>query len=223
VGLGIREEYRGNGIREPRVGRCRLLMRYGCIRPRRWSGGRRRSGESASHGWHCSAVRQRREERYSEYADLVKRSEREFHDEPYFLTFQAIVARLGRPETSALRTAVEYSRRAASLLPDVAGVLHQVAAFLVEYLELVDDPLPAEMSEAESYAEKAITLSSGKIGHFFETKARVLALRGEFSGARAAIGEAIELEPRGTRDHARRVAQYQTTRVRIDMLAERRR
>src|ERR1700680_1388489 len=37
-------------------------------------------------------LRLRREERYGEYAELVSENEKEFSDEPYFLTFQAIVA-----------------------------------------------------------------------------------------------------------------------------------
>lgn len=168
-------------------------------------------------------LRLRREERYSEYKDLVRKSEWEFADEPYFLTFQAFIARLRAGDSSALRSAVEYSRRAAHLMPEVAGVVHQVAVFLAEYLELQDTPSTAEIVEAENFVERAIMLSSGRLAHFFETRARILALRGDFAGARTAIGDAIELESRETRDYSRRIAQYQTTGVRIDILRERQR
>jgi hypothetical protein len=168
-------------------------------------------------------LRLRREERYNDYTELMRRNEKEFSAEPYFLTFEAVIARLRGADSSALRSAAEYSRRAARLMPDVAGVVHQLAAFLVEYNELIDNPVPRDVAEAEDNVERAIALSSGKLAHFFETKARVLALRGDFVGARAAIGEAIELEPRGGLDYSRRIAQYQTTRVRIDIMRERQR
>lgn len=61
----------------------------------------------------------------------------------------------------------------------------------------------------------------GHRAHYFETRARIHLLRGEFSAARAAIADAIEIEPADAPDIYRRLARYQATRVRIDLLEER--
>lgn len=165
--------------------------------------------------------RLRREERHGDYADLVRANEHEFGDEPYFYTFKAIVASHGASPAS-LRSAIEYSREATRVLPNVAGVLHQVAVIIVAYYELVaEQPSDTVIDEAQSYVDRAIALSYGEVGHYFETKAMVLALRGDFTSARSTIAEAVELESRSSRDYMRRISEYNTTRVRIDLLAER--
>src|SRR5262249_19863987 len=129
-----------------------------------------------------------REERMHAYADLVHDYEAEFGREPYFYTFQANAVRLRGPELASLRSALAFSRHAAGLLPEIPAVLHQLAEFLVQYLEVVDGPPPAGMAEeAERYVDEAIAKSFGRVGHYFETRARLLALRGDFAGARNAI------------------------------------
>jgi tetratricopeptide (TPR) repeat protein len=164
--------------------------------------------------------RLRREERITEYASLVARYESEFRKEPYFSTFRAIVER-GRGDNVSLRHAVSLSREAARTIPKVAGVLHQVAAFAADYFERVDStPPPREIEEAEAYADRAIEISDGRISHFFETQARLLALRGEFDSARIAVNRALELEPRQGRDYYRRITQYQATRIKIELLQQ---
>ncbi|MEV6373587.1 hypothetical protein [Micromonospora musae] len=166
-------------------------------------------------------LRLRREERHAEYAATVLRYEDDFGSEPYFHTFRAIAART-RGDMASLRSAVEHSRRAVAAIPDVAAVVHQLAAFWVEYLERLDKPeRPHDLDEVERQVDRAISLSQGRIAHYFETKGRVLALREEFEAARAAVAQAIELEPRTSRDYLRRLTQYQTTRVRIDLMQER--
>lgn len=165
-------------------------------------------------------LRLRRENRYGEYATLAAAYEEEFGGQPYYQTFRAIVAQ-ARGDLASLRSAVEYSRQAVMLLPDVAAVVHQLAAFWVEYLERLDAPPVAEIEQVERHADRAVALSGGVVAHYFETKGRVLALRGEFESARASVAHAIELEPRTSRDYLRRMTQYQATRLRIDLLAER--
>jgi tetratricopeptide (TPR) repeat protein len=166
-------------------------------------------------------LRLRREERYGEYGALVRQFEDDFGTEPYYHTFRAILARM-RGDRASLRSSVEYSRQAVALMPDVPAVVHQLAAFWVEYLERLETPGPArDLDEAERHVDRAITLSQGKVAHYFETKGRALALRGEFEAAHSAVAHAIELEPRTARDHLRRLTQYQSTRVRIDLLQER--
>jgi tetratricopeptide (TPR) repeat protein len=166
-------------------------------------------------------LRLRREERFGEYSELVRRCEGEFGTEPYFHTFRAIVARV-RGDLASLRSAVEYSRRAVELLPSRAAVVHQLAAFWIEYLERLDaQPAERDLEEVERHVDRAIALTHGTVAHYFETKGRVLALRGEFEAARSAVAQAIEAEPRGSRDYLRRLTQYQTTRVRVDVMEER--
>ncbi|MEU5309505.1 hypothetical protein [Streptomyces sp. NPDC021562] len=166
-------------------------------------------------------LRLRREERLSEYSELVDRNEREFGSEPYYHTFRAVVLRL-EGELASLLQAIEHSREAARLLEDVPGVQHQVAEFIAEYLERRDaPPQPKELEEAESSVDRAITLSYGRVAHYFETKARVLCLKNDFETARSLVRRAIELEPRDGHDYLRRISQYQTTRVKIDVFAQR--
>lgn len=166
-------------------------------------------------------LRLRREERLSEYTDLVNRHEREFGSEPYFHTFRAVILRL-EGELASLLQAIEHSREAARLLPDVPGVQHQVAEFIAEYLERRDAPARStELDEAEMSVDRAITLSYGRIAHYYETKARILCLKDDFETARSLVRRAIELEPREGADYLRRVSQYQTTRVKIDVFSQR--
>lgn len=166
-------------------------------------------------------LRLRREERYGEYGELVRRFEDEFGTEPYFQTFHAILARV-KGDLASLRSAVEYSRQAVDLMPRVAAVVHQLAAFWIEYAERLETPPSArDLDEIERHVDKAIALSHGTVAHYLETKGRVLAMRGEFDAARSAVAQAIEIEPRGSRDYVRRLTQYQTTKVRIDLMAER--
>ncbi|MFC4108651.1 hypothetical protein [Micromonospora zhanjiangensis] len=166
-------------------------------------------------------LRLRREERHAEYTATVRQYEDEFGAEPYYHTFYAITAR-ARGDLAALRSSVEHSRHAVAAMPNVAGVVHQLAAFEVEYLERLDGQLPErELDDAERCADQAIVLSQGRIAHYHETKGRLLALRGEFDPARASLAHAIEMEPRTSRDYLRRLTQYQSTRVRIDLMQER--
>ena len=87
---------------------------------------------------HALLLRLRREERYGEYATLVRRFEGEFGTEPYFHTFRAILARV-RGDLSSLRSAVEYSRQAVELMHDVPAVVHQLAAFWIEWGRCASD------------------------------------------------------------------------------------
>jgi hypothetical protein len=70
-------------------------------------------------------LRMRREDRYGEYAALVAEHENGFSSQPYYHTFRAIVAQM-KGDLASLRSAVEYSRQAALLLPEVAAVVHQL-------------------------------------------------------------------------------------------------
>lgn len=166
-------------------------------------------------------LRLRREERLGEYTELINLHESEFGREPYFHTFRAVVLRL-EGDVAGLLRAIEHSREAARLLPDVPGVQHQVAEFIAEYLEHRESPpRPDEVTEAESLVDRAITLSYGHVAHYFETKARILCLRNDFSTARSLVRRAIELESKDGQDYLRRISQYQTTRVKIDVFTQR--
>lgn len=170
---------------------------------------------------YAALLRLRREERLREYTRTVERYEHEFGAEPYFHTFRAVALRLeGSP--GSLLQAIEHARRAAHLLTDVAGVQHQVAELITEYLEQQEGNLrSADLAEAEQLVDRAITLTYGRIAHYFETKARILCLRGDFATARSLVRRAIELESHDGHDYMRRISQYQTTRVKIDVFAQR--
>lgn len=165
-------------------------------------------------------LRLRREESHSEYEHTVVRYAKRFEKEPYFPTFLAIIER-NRGDVASLRKAVEYSRRAAGDMSDVAGVVHQVATFMAEYFERrAAPPTINEVEEAEPCADAGITSTNGRIAHYHETKSRILTLRHEFDSARISLTRAIELEPRQSRDYHRRLMQYQTTRMGIDMVEQ---
>ncbi|WP_150241162.1 hypothetical protein [Nocardiopsis quinghaiensis] len=132
----------------------------------------------ALYGW---LLRLRREERNEEYAEVVNRYDTYFGGEPYFLTFRAIVAR-NRGGRANLRKSVELSREAARRLPDVAGVVHQLAAFMIEYFERSEAPDASEVLEVERSVDHAISLSQGKIAHYYETRARLLTIKREIEG-----------------------------------------
>src|SRR5882757_3654260 len=70
-------------------------------------------------------LRLRREERLTDYTRLLNQYEHTFGNEPYFHTFRAVALRLEGSPTSLLQ-AIEHSRQAARLIPDVAGVQHQL-------------------------------------------------------------------------------------------------
>ncbi|MEV3984784.1 hypothetical protein [Nonomuraea sp. NPDC049758] len=165
-------------------------------------------------------LRLRREERTSEYDQIIARYAPHFEREPYFATFRAISER-NRGDVASLRKAVAYSKQAVRDMPEVAGVVHQLAAFMAEYFERRLGPTSsAELIEADQLADKAILLTNGQIAHYHETKARILAIRHDFDSARASITRAIELEPKQGRDYHRRLTQYQTTRTRIDLMEQ---
>ncbi|GAB2806759.1 hypothetical protein [Streptomyces daliensis] len=170
---------------------------------------------------YAALLRLRREERLTDYAELTDRHEEEFGNEPYFHTFRAVILRLEGNLTGLLQ-AIEHSREAARLLPGVPGVQHQVAEFIVEYMERRENkPQPNELKEAEELVDRSITLTNGRVAHYFETKARILCLNNDFETARGLVRRAIELEPREGHDYLRRISQYQTTRVKIDVFAQR--
>ncbi len=170
---------------------------------------------------YAALLRLRREERLGDYSELVSQHQQEFGREPYFHTFRAVVLRL-EGDLASLLQAIEHSREAARLLPDVPGVQHQVAELITEYLEHRESkPRSGELEEAEGRVDRAITLTHGRVAHYFETKARILCFRDDFSTARSLVRRAIELEPREGHDYLRRISQYQTTRVKIDVFAQR--
>jgi tetratricopeptide (TPR) repeat protein len=170
-------------------------------------------------------VKLNREDRVRDYADLVRTHEAEFGAEPYFNTFRALVARgygLGR-DAEALRRAVDFARRADADLPNSQGIKHQIAWFIADYLEAAPATATSAtlLEEADRAVSAAIAAPGGQHGHYYETLARLHLLRRDYPAARSAITEAIQLEPSDSPDFYRRLARYQATRVRIDLVEER--
>lgn len=164
------------------------------------------------------------QERTADYEQVVRANETEFGLEPYFNTFRALVARGrgtgGQPEL--LRTAVDFARRAATDLPGHVGIQHQIATFIADYLELDETAVsPGLLEEADRAISLVLSSPQRQRAHYFETRSRVSALQGNYAAARTAIAEAISAEPAGAPDVYRRLARYQATRVRIDLLEER--
>lgn len=170
-------------------------------------------------------VKLNREDRVRDYADLVREHEAEFGTEPYYNTFRALVARgygLGR-DVEALRRAVDFARRADTELPNSQGIKHQIAWFIADYLEAAPATASsaALLEEADRAVSAAIAAPGGQHGHYYETLARIHLLRHDYGAARSALAEAIQLEPADSPDFYRRLARYQATRVRIDLVEER--
>ena len=173
---------------------------------------------------YCLLVHLNRQDRTATYAELVRSNEAEFGQEPYFDTFRALVAHGrgigGRPEL--LRVAIDFARRAAADLPGHVGIQHQIATFIVDYLELEGTAASTgPLEEADRAISLVLSSPQRRRAHYFETRSRVSALQGEYGGARVAIAEAIAAESDDDPDVYRRLARYQATRVRIDLLEER--
>ncbi len=173
---------------------------------------------------YCLLVHLNRQERTSTYAETVRSNEVEFGQEPYFNTFRALVAHGrgmgGQPEL--LRVAIDFARHASADLPGHVGVRHQIATFIVDYLETEETVAPTGLlDEADRAISFILSSPQGRRGHYFETRARLSALQGEYRGARAAIAEAIAAESDDDPDVYRRLARYQATRVHIDLLEQR--
>lgn len=164
------------------------------------------------------------QERTEEYEQEARTQEAEFGMEPMFNTFRALVARgrglSGQPDL--MRTAVDFARRAAVDLPGNIGVQHLVATFIADYLDMEESTAATELIEEADRAISLVLVSPyGRRPHYFETRSRISALQGNYRAARAAIASAIAAEPVGAPDVYRRLARYQATRVRIDLLEER--
>jgi|APMI01.1.fsa_nt_gi tetratricopeptide (TPR) repeat protein len=153
-----------------------------------------------------------REEKEQQYADLVNRYAGEFHNQPYYHTFRAVVATGDGTSESGLRRALAHSRKAIVDFPDRAGVLHQYAALCARLGDLSREVDQQETEKALDAVERAIAVSSRNNPNFHRTRARLLRQLGKLDQALLEINTAIRLQDASTPSEIRQLAQFEAFR-----------
>lgn len=161
--------------------------------------------------------RLRREERFHEYRDVARQYEVDFGDEDYYDTFRVVVARGHGADRAAMLRALEYSERAVEHLPEVSGVLHQYAEVVATLCDLVPSVSEDLLTAATTRVSHAIQLTSGRIPHYYATRARLNLELGHTETARADIADALSGEDGSSRDFARRISRYEGIRLLINI------
>ncbi|WP_161965259.1 hypothetical protein [Ornithinimicrobium cerasi] len=153
-----------------------------------------------------------REEKERQYSDLVNRYFEEFHTEPYYHTFLAVVAAGDGTSESGLRGALGHSRKAIVSFPDTPGVLHQYAALSASIGELAGSVDRGESERALDVVERAIALSTRTNPNFHRTRARLLRQLGRLDEALLEINTAIRLQDASTPSEVRQLTQFEAFR-----------
>lgn len=159
--------------------------------------------------------RLRREARFPEYVELVRKYDGEFSGEPYFDTFRVIAAKWSGDDPRSLREALEPASRAIEAFPDEPGVLHQYAELIVTLAEIDSGTSKKQLRVAGKSVNRAIALSRDKNANHFSTRARLMVLKGDYRSARADVATAISLEDPSAPDFLRRISRYEGIRSMI--------
>jgi len=159
--------------------------------------------------------RLRREYRYSEYQDLLRKYEAEFGNDPYFDTFRVVEARWTGEDARSVRAALERSERAVSQISTDPGVLHQYSELVATLGEARDGASTKYLPKAFERVDKAIEMAPGHQAIYFATRARLHLIADELEAAREDIEQAITNEDIRSPDYARRISRFEATRLRI--------
>ncbi|MDH6180751.1 tetratricopeptide (TPR) repeat protein [Microbacteriaceae bacterium SG_E_30_P1] len=159
--------------------------------------------------------RLRREARFPEFAELVRKYETEFSSEPLFDTFRVTKAKWTADDARSLKEALEPAMRALKAFPDEPGVLHSYAELVATLAEMDSGTSAAELERALKSVNRAISLSSRKNANHFSTRARIMLLKGDYRSARADVATAISLEDSSGADFLRRITRYEGIRSMI--------
>lgn len=159
----------------------------------------------------------RRERHASRARALIDSVESIYGDIPLFLHFRAMS--MQGSAIDDLRIGLAWAEAAHRLLPANAGITHTCAVFIADLADvgaLLDpDERRVELSRGLSLAEEAIR-AFPKRGRFYHTRARLRRLEHDYTGARADLARAIDMEPRDDIDSRERIATYLIERSLVD-------
>lgn len=154
-----------------------------------------------------------RAEKHDEYTTLVRRYAPEFGREPYFHTFEAVVALGDGMSESGARRALGHCRKAVADFPDRPGVLHQYASISATLFDLAARVDHADAERALDAVERAIATTSADNPNFHRTRARLLRHVGRIEEALMEINTAIRQQDASTPSEIRRLAQFEALRT----------
>ena len=165
----------------------------------------------------------RRTHDFREYRAWVDSTRAEFSTYPLFYTFDVAYERSLGDDRRSMDRALRAATRAVESFPDSPGVLHQFGEVAITAAELYEG-IPAQvLRDAEAAVDRAISLAVTEQPHYWATRARLQAHRGDFSAARRSVAEAIEAEPSNGPHYAVRVTEYQLVQMRVTFMEERER
>ena len=161
-------------------------------------------------------ILQRRHKDYSRFRSILKDNGTGFESHPMYLALQAQAYYLGSSSAASLEAALAAASDALRKMPDNFAVKNQVAEYTALLARFDRGRVDAEeLKKAIGLARQAALAS--KYGRYFQTLALVYIESGQFDLAREAIADAIDWEPSAGSDYAIRIADYNETRVRIDV------
>lgn len=152
---------------------------------------------------------------FTEFAELLDDHGSAFAGQPMYQHLAALMY-AGRGAPGDVDQALELSRLAAKSLPGHVGAQHAFAVNVATAAEggrLLD---PDVMSEARKAISVAIGLEP-RYAKFHCTRGRLLAVEGDFEGARASIRKAMDLEDEKKSDYSLRIGTYQYHLAQVSM------
>lgn len=172
--------------------------------------------DTAYAAFYCLNVVYRRNRDYTLLEQLIVTNEARFGRRPTFRHLQVLFTidrGVGKRKEELIRWAFED----AEMNPSNAGYVHLFADVVASLAEESDADLEREivanwLSEALQAVDRAIRLDS-RYAKYYATKARLLALSGQFHDSLELISTAIDMEDSTRPDYAIRLGEYQSRRL----------
>jgi tetratricopeptide (TPR) repeat protein len=162
------------------------------------------------------AIACRRNRRRADGQQILRHVEHLESDFPILLHMRALTYRYGEP--ADLRRGRRLAENAYARLPNNPGVIHSLAAFLIDlaYIEEDDDTERKLLLRALPLVNDAIEKESRS--SFYYTRARINRKLGNYSDAKDDLGIAIDLEDPSAADYRDRIGEYlvQSSLVDVD-------
>jgi tetratricopeptide (TPR) repeat protein len=160
-------------------------------------------------------ILQRRHKDFSRFRSVLHDFGEPFRLHPMYLALIAQSHYLGSSSVEALKAALAKAEEALRLMPGNFAVKNQVAEYTALVARCGGAVSPDDLSQAVSLATQA----AGESGYprYYQTLAFVYIEAGQYGLARDAISKAIDDEPSGSADYALRIADYNETRIRVDV------
>jgi tetratricopeptide (TPR) repeat protein len=160
-------------------------------------------------------VLQRRHKDYSRFRTVLHEYGTPFRLHPMYQALTAQSFYLGASSVDALKAALAKAEEALRLMPANFAVKNQVAEYSALVSKCGGSITSEELSRAISLGTQAAAES--RYARYYQSLALLYIETGQYGLARDAISTAIDDEPSGSADYALRVADYNETRIRIDV------